>query len=112
MYFKAYISITTEDLMTDGSCDPDTFQDHGEIETFTKPTLAELKTEIGKRYFNLEKPIGADVQIFDGSIDICHLEQNLKTGQEYYENIRIMISKVDETFLDLSNEDAFKGVSK
>lgn len=123
MYFKAYISVATEKLWMNpetGSyegCDPDTYQDQGVVRSITAPTLAELKAKIEREYFNLEKPIGADVQIFDGRIEIQYQgEHDYRTPKAeqipFIETTSIVISKVDETYLDLANEDIFSKISR
>lgn len=117
MYFKAYVSLSTENLDTDGSCLPDTYQDHGVVRDFTAPTLEELKKKIEKEYFNLEKPIGADVQIFDGRIDIQYIgEHDYRTPKSeqipFIETTSIYISKIEETYLDLANEEIFSKISR
>lgn len=123
MYFKAYIHMTTEQLWKDPKtgeyegCDPDTFQDHGQVGTLQAPTLEELKTKIEKQYFNLEKPIGADVQIFDGRIEIQYQgEHDYRTPKDeqvpFIETVSIIISSVDETYLDLANESIFSKIER
>lgn len=116
MYYKAYISISTEQMDNEG-CIPETYQDHGVVATIQKPTLEELISEISKQYFNLERPIGADVQIFDGSLEIQYEgEHDYRTPKAeqipFIETARITISKVDETYLDLSLEPAFSKVAR
>lgn len=123
MYFKAYISVATENLWKNPEtneyegCDPDTYQDHGIIRELTAPTLAELKTKIEHESFNLEKPIGADVQIFDGRIEIQYQgEHDYRTPKDeqipFIETMSIAISKIDETYLDLVNEEIFSKLSR
>lgn len=122
MYFKAYISMSTENLWKNDlgeyeGCDPDTYQDHGIIAELQAPTLLELKAKIEKSYFNLDKPIGADVQIFDGRIEIQYQgEHDYRTPKSeqipFIETVSIVISSVDETYLDLANESIFKGVAR
>lgn len=123
MYFKAYIAISTENLWKNPKtneyegCDPDSFQDHGIIREIQASTLEELKNKVEKEFFNLEKPIGADVQIFDGAIEIQYQgEHDYRTPKAeqipFIETARIVISKVDETYLDLANETIFKNISR
>jgi len=123
MYFKAYISVSTEQLEINietnqyEGCNPDTYQDHGIIRELTAPTLVELKAKIESEYFNLEKPVGADVQIFDGRIEIQYQgEHDYRTPKNeqtpFIEITSIIISKVDETYLDLSNEEIFSKISR
>jgi len=123
VYFKAYLSLTTEQLWLNPEtnayegCDPDTFQDHGTIRELTAPTLQALKNKIEKEYFDLEKPIGADVQIFDGAIEIQYQgEHDYRTPKAeqipFIETVRITISQVEETYLDLANETIFKNISR
>lgn len=107
MYYKAYISLATEQ-MDDEGCIPETYQDFGVIDTIQAPTLAGIKIAIEKRYFNLEKPIGANVQVFDGALEISYESDFARQ----IENVRITISKIDENYLDLSNEELFKGVAR
>lgn len=107
MYYKAYISLATEQ-MDDEGCIPETYQDFGVVETIQAPTLQELKEKISKQFFNLEKPIGADVQIFDSAIEISCEDDS----KPQINNYRITISKVEETYIDLSNEGLFKGVAR
>lgn len=123
MYFKAYIAISTENLWKNPEtneyegCDPDSYQDHGIIREIQASTLEELKNNIQKEFFNLEKPIGADVQIFDGAIEIQYQgEHDYRTPKAeqipFIETARIVISKIDETYLDLANETIFKNISR
>jgi len=46
--YKAELCLMTEDYLDDGSCDPDTFQDHGVVETFKASTLEELVAKVKK----------------------------------------------------------------
>jgi hypothetical protein len=123
MYFKAYIAISTENLWRDPEtgeyegCDPDTFQDHGIVRELTDSTLEGLKNKIKREFFDLEKPIGADIQIFDGAIEIQYQgEHDYRTPKAeqipFIETARIVISKIEETYLDLANETIFKNVSR
>lgn len=123
VYFKAYIAISTENLWKNPEtneyegCDPDSYQDHGIVQTFQAVTLEELKNKIQKEFFNLEKPVGADVQIFDGAIEIQYQgEHDYRTPKAeripFIETARIVISKIDETYLDLANETIFKNISR
>jgi len=123
MYFKATVAISTENLWKNPEtneyegCDPDSYQDHGIIRELTDSTLEGLKKKIEKEFFNLEKPIGAAVQIYDGSIEIQYQgEHDYRTPKSeqipFIETARIVISKVDETYLDLSNEELFKNISR
>lgn len=123
MYFKASISVSTENLWlnpetgTYEGSDPDTYQDHGITRELTAPTLKELKSKIECEYFSLDKPIGADVQIFDGRIEIQYSgEHDYRTPKEeqipFIETVYIYISKVEETEIDLEREELFKNVSR
>ena len=124
MYFKAYISITTEQYELnpetgayDGGIDPDSFTDHGVVDEFTDATLEGLVAKIENSYFSLTKPIGADVQIFDGAIEIQYSgEHDYRTPKAeqipFVETARVTISKVDETYLDLASEPLFKNLNK
>lgn len=117
MYYKATVSITTEQIDPDGGCNPDSFQDHGIVQTFEKPTLEALKAEIEKHYFSLSNPIGADVQIFDGAIEIQyggeHHYSTPKAEQiPFIETARIVISRVEETYLDLASEPLFSSINR
>lgn len=123
MYFKAYISVATENLWKNPKtneyegCDPDTYQDHGIIRELTAPTLAELKTKIEHEYFNLEKPIGADVQIFDGRIEIQYQgEHDYRTPKAeqipFIETTSIYISRVTETHIDLESNPLFASIGR
>lgn len=123
MYYKAYISLATESLWLNPKtkeyegCDPDTYQDHGIVRELTAPSLEELKKKIEKEYFSLDNPIGADVQIFDGRIEISSQgEHDYRTPEAeqipFIENFSIVISKIDETYLDLANEDIFSKISR
>lgn len=123
MYFKAYVALSTENLWLNPEtneyegCDPDTFQDHGIVFTFQDSTLEGLKKQIEKHFFNLDKPIGADVQIFDGAIEIQYQgEHDYRTPKAeqipFIETARIVISKIDEAYLDLASETIFKNISR
>lgn len=122
-YYKAYIQISTVQYLKNTEtgefegCDPDSYQDHGVVQTIQAPSLEELKQKISREFFNLEKPVGADVQIFDGSIEIQYEgEHDYRTPKSeqvpFIETARIVISKVEETYLDLSNEDLFKNIDR
>lgn len=123
MYFKASISISTENFWLNPEtgdyegCDPDTYQEHGIIRELTAPTLKELKVKIEREYFSLDKPIGADVQIFDGRIEIQYEgEHDYRMPREdripFIETVSVYISKVEEIPIDLETEEIFKGVSR
>jgi len=91
--------------------------DLGAVYSLQAPTLAELKTKISSEYFNLDKPIGADVQLYDGAIEICfdgehdyRKSMDERDHTPFLETIRITISQVDETYLDLSNDPLFKNI--
>ncbi len=123
MYFKAYVSISTESLWMNPEtkayegCDPDTYQDLGVVREIKDSTLEGLKAKISKEFFNLENPIGADVQIFDGAIEIQYQgEHDYRTPEAdqipFIETARITISKVEETYLDLANEPTFSKISR
>lgn len=123
MYFKASISISTVNLWFNPEtgayegCDPDTYQYYGIARELTAPTLKELKVKIEREYFSLDKPIGADVQIFDGRIEIQYEgEYDYRTPKEdripFIETASVYISKVEEISIDLETEDLFKGVSR
>ena len=52
-YYKAEILLSCEGFINnnpDEGCDPDTYNDHGIIETITASTLDTLKDKINKRY--------------------------------------------------------------
>lgn len=116
MYYEALVTFTTEEYDKDGEgINPDTCCDHGLIRTFKAPTLEELKTLISKEYFNLENPIGADVQIFENRIEItCEGEQHWRTPKSeqvpFIERYSVYISKVEKTEIDLSVEPLFKNI--
>jgi hypothetical protein len=98
-------------------CDPDTYQNHGVIRELTAPTLEELKSKIEREYFSLDKPLGADVQIFDGRLEIQYQgEHDYRTPKEeqipFIETVSIFISKVEETMVDLESESIFKNVAR
>lgn len=123
MYFKAYIAISTENLWKNfetgeyEGCDPDSYQDHGIVRELKDATLEGLKKKIEREFFNLEKPIGADVQIFDGVIEIQYEgEHDYRTPKAeqipFIETARITIAKVEETNLDLMNEPLFQKISR
>ena len=123
MQFKAYISVSTEQLWKNPKtneyegCDTDSYQDLGIIRELTATTLEDLKNKIQKEYFNLEKPVGADVQIFDGRIEIQYQgEHDYRTPKAeqipFIETTSIVISKIDETYLDLANEKLFSKISR
>ena len=118
MYFKAELYLSTEKMALDGDgLDPDSWQDIGLIGILQAPTLAELKKQIESEYFSLEKPIGADVQIFDGAIEINYEgEHHYSTPKAeqipFFETVRIIITQVEETTIDLSNEPLFSKVNK
>lgn len=108
-YFKAEISISTErmELNSDGvyeGHDPDTFQDHGIVETLTATTLDELKRKIEKRYVSIK----GNGCLFDGCLELQYEgEYHYNTPPEervpFTETARIIISEVSETVLDISN---------
>ncbi len=123
MYFKAYISVSTEQLWENPKtneyegCDPDSYQDLGIVRELTATTLEDLKNKIQKEYFDLEKPVGADVQIFDGRIEIQYQgEHDYRTPKAeqipFIETTSIVISKIDEIYLDLANEKLFSKISR
>lgn len=110
--YKAYIHTSFERYEYDetGMCegvDPDSRIELGITEK-SAPTLEELKSKIEHEYFNLEKPIGADVQVFDGAIEISFETDDGKG----IENARIIIAKVEETYIDIASEPIFKGVAR
>jgi hypothetical protein len=83
----------------------------------TAPTLEELKSKIEREYFSLDKPIGADVQIFDGRLEIQYQgEYDYRTPKEeqipFIETVSIFISKVEETNVDLEIDPIFKNVAR
>lgn len=123
MYYKASITVSTENLWLNPKtneyegCDPDTFQDCGVVREITASTLVELKQKIEREYFNLEKPVGADVQIFDGRIEIQYEgEHDYRTPKAeripFIETTSIYISKVNEESIDLENEELFKNIPR
>lgn len=123
MYYKASVSMATENLWLNEKtneyegCDPDSFQFHGEIQSFKASTLPELKSIIEKNYFNLEKPVGADVQIYDNRIEISYQgEHDYRTPKKeqipFIETISIVISKVIETQINLEEELLFKNIPR
>lgn len=111
MYFKAYIYLT---------------QIHGvsgemlheqELEAIQAPTLAKLKEKISKRYFDLDKPIGADVQIFDNRIEISYEgEHDYRTSKKdqflFFETVSIYIAQVEETEVNLASEKLFSKIPR
>ena len=123
MYYMAYISKSIENLWKNPEtgeyegCDPDTYQDFGIVETIQAVDLANLKGKIEERYFNLENPIGADVQIFDGRIEIQYQgEHDYRTPKKdqipFIETVSIVISKIDETYIDIANEPIFSKIER
>jgi hypothetical protein len=121
VYFKAYIAISTEQLWLNTETnayegtDPDTYQDHGVIETLRATTLDDLKNKISRQFFDLDKPIGADVQIFENRIEMSYQGENdyrlpKKEQIPFIENLTIIIVKIEETEIDLSTETLFKKI--
>lgn len=121
MYYEAEIYLSVE-LMTQnkkgewelGGTD---YHDHGLVETLTAPTVSKLIEKIEKRYFSLIKPIGADVQIYDGALEISYEgEHDYRTPKKeqtpFIETVRIVISKVEKEILDLAKLKEFKGVAR
>lgn len=121
-YFKASICINTEELElnSDGvyeSCNPNTYQDHGVIRTFTAPTLLELKTILSKEFFNLDKPIGANVQIFENRIEIRYSgEHDYRTPKSeripFIETASVYIEKITSEEVDLTKEPLFSKIER
>lgn len=123
MYFKAVVALSTENLEKNPEtgkyegCDPDSYQDHGVVLTLQDPTLEGLKEKIAQHYFDLEKPVGADVQIFDGALEIQYQgEHDYRTPKDeqipFIETARIVFLKVEEEYLDLANEPLFSKISR
>lgn len=123
MYFEAVVALSTENLWKNPEtgeyegCDPDSYQDHGVVLTLQDPTLEGLKKKIEQHYFDLEKPVGADVQIFDGALEIQYQgEHDYRTPKDeqipFIETARIVILKVEEEYLDLANEPLFSKISR
>lgn len=120
MFFKAeiYMSIEELELNSEGvyeGCNPDSHQDFGIIRELNAPTLAELKAKIEREYFDFAKPIGADVQIFDGRIEISYEgEHDYRTPKEeqipFIATVSIYITKVEVESVDLNNEELFKNI--
>ena len=118
MYYKASICLSTKALWlnpetnTYEGCDPETYQNHGQIREIAAPTLNELRTKIEREYFKLSKPIGADVQIFDNIIEIQYEgEHDYRTPKKdripFIETTSIYITRVIETEVDLGKESVF-----
>lgn len=109
-YYKAEISLATEfyELNAKGEYDginPDSYQDQGVIMTLQDGYLTELKKKIAAHYFCLEKPAGADVQVFEGRIEIQYDgEYDYRTPLEdqvpFIETASIYISEVEENTLE------------
>jgi len=93
-YFKASILLSTETLLEDGSCDPDSYQDQGVVQTVKAATIEELKAKLNKQF---------DLSKFD-VIETDRLEytcNGVPTSGEmpYIENWNIYVSEVNETGL-------------
>lgn len=123
MYYEAYIFISTVLLWLNPDtgdyegCDPDSYQDHGTIDTIRAPSLAELKAAIERRYFSLDNPIGADVQIFENRIEIQYQgEHDYRTPKAeripFIETATITIAKITTEEVDLSSEMVFAKVPR
>ncbi len=125
--YKAYISISIENLWRNPEtgkfegCDPDTHQECGVTELKAQ-TLEELKNKISSQFFDLDKPIGADVQIFDGRIKISYegehdinysIPKDKRPEQiPFIETASISIVRVEETEIDLANESIFSKIER
>lgn len=107
MYYKAEISITTENLWLNPEtqeyegCDPDTFQDHGVVNTIIKSSIEELKKEIEKQFFKIKE----QGQLFDGCLEFSYDgEHDYRTPKSeqvpFIETARIYICQVGETIID------------
>lgn len=122
IWYKATIEMAREQLWLnkDGEyegVDPDSYETLGVVGEIKRRSIKELKEEIEKRYFNLDKPIGADVQIFDGTIIIQYEgEHDYRTPKKdkipFIETVRIVISKVDEKYLDIASLAEFKKIPR
>ena len=122
IWYKATIEIAREQLWLnkDGEyegVDPDSYESLGIIDEIKRRSVKELKEEIEKKYFNLDKPIGADVQIFEGTIIIQYEgEHDYRTPKKdqipFIETARIVISKIDEKYVDISSLAEFKKIPR
>lgn len=119
MYYEAEIYLSVEFMTKNKKGEwefgGDEYHDHGLVDTLTAPSLPKLIEEIEKRYFNLIKPIGADVQIFDGALEICYEgepDYRDKNPTPFMETARIIISKVQKETLDLAKVKEFNKVSR
>lgn len=83
MYFKADLILSTENLWLNPQgeyegCDPGTYQDHGVIESYTAPTLQELKLKIERRLNNLTR-----FEVVDDGENQAHLEYQCDGEHDY-----------------------------
>lgn len=114
-HYQAEVFLSTEKLWKNPETgafegtDPDTHEEHGIVEIVKAPTLGLLKAKLQNRFFDFEKPIGADVQIFEGLLEIVCESDTHKDEIDHYS---IVIFKVELTPIDLSNEPLFEGVAR
>jgi hypothetical protein len=103
MYFKAVLNYSTENLWLNPKtgdyegCDPDTYQDHGTIETITKSTLEELKSELKRKYgfrdAEYDEVNNSIIMSFEGEHDY---RTPLKERVPFIETYEVYITKVIE----------------
>ena len=109
MYYKAEISISTENLWLNPKTnqyeggDPDTYQDHGVTRVIIKSSIDEIKKEIEEQFFKIKE----QGQLCDGCLEFRydgeHYYRTPKSEQiPFIETAQIYISQVQETTLDAS----------
>lgn len=116
--FEATVCLTTEQLdwveaeQAYIGCNPDTFQDHGAIQTIRKSTLAELFKEL-QRQFTIK-----DWEVFEDRLEYqCDGEHDYNTPKAeqipFIETYSISISEVKREFLtEKELQKLLKGAAK
>lgn len=122
MYLKAEISTYRQAQRYNATTDE--LEEYGPEETLgvteevMSVTPLELRQEIEKRYFNLAKPIGADVQITpDGVIEITYAgEHDYRTPiheqTPFMERVEIRVYEVEYKFVNINHDETFKDVAR
>jgi hypothetical protein len=97
MYYQATIYLTTEafDPKT-GEVLDNSFVDHGLIDTLKSPHLDILASMLRKRF-------GDTGEIYDGALEFSAAEER------HYVNYRILITQIDEAYLDVATLPQFGG---
>lgn len=107
MYYKAVVTLSTEQLYWDEAeqayigCDPDTYQDHGIVDTITAPTIERLKEDLHRRY-DLR-----DAEVFEGRLEMQFAGEHdyripVKERIPFIESFSVHITQVVETEVDAS----------